>query len=75
MVGKMVRLREDERFKAIGPDNIVLPFPTPNNIQVGRKSTAEEESEIWFDWSFVDFWKSNFCEWNEHRRDRSDSVL
>jgi len=23
-----------------------------------------DEAEIWFDWAFVDFWKSNYCKWD-----------
>lgn len=78
----MARLREDERFKAVGPDSIVLPFPTPANTQIGLKSEGENEGEIWFDWAFVDFWKSNYCKprlnhlsleaeiWQRHRAKR-----
>jgi len=58
----MARLRDDERFKAVGPDSIVLPYPTPANTQIGLRSESENEGEIWFDWAFVDFWKSNYCQ-------------
>lgn len=61
LVSRMGRLREDERFKAVGPDSIVLPYPTPSNLQVGPKPESENEGEMWFDWAFVDFWKSNYC--------------
>jgi intracellular protein transport protein USO1 len=56
LVGRMARLREDERFKAVSPDSIVLPA-------VASTTGAErrDESEVWFDWPFVDFWKSNYC--------------
>jgi hypothetical protein len=57
----MARLRDDERFKAVGPDSIVLPYPTPANSQIGLRPESENEGEIWFDWAFVDFWKSNYC--------------
>jgi intracellular protein transport protein USO1 len=43
----------------VGPDSIVLPYPTPSHP--GLKPEVESESEIWFDWAFVDFWKSNYC--------------
>lgn len=56
----MTRLREDERFKAVGPDTIVLPYPTPPLQSVLKKDTADE-AEVWFDWAFVDFYKSNYC--------------
>ncbi|KIY46130.1 hypothetical protein FISHEDRAFT_47744 [Fistulina hepatica ATCC 64428] len=60
LVGRMTRLREDERFKAITPESIVLPYPTPAHFQPGLKAQQEGESEIWLDWAFVDFWKSNY---------------
>ncbi|KAJ6631339.1 p115 like vesicle tethering protein [Mycena sp. CBHHK59/15] len=60
LIGRMTRLREDERFKGVGPDAVVLPYPTPSHLQPGLKSEATNEGEIWFDWAFVDFWKSNY---------------
>ena len=58
LVGKMVKIREDERFKAVGPDTMVIH---PTALQsVVTKSTTAEEAEIWLDWTFVDFWKSNY---------------
>lgn len=62
LVGRMSRLREDERFKSVGPDSIVLPYPTPANAQIGLRPEGTDEGEIWFDWAFVDFWKSNYCQ-------------
>lgn len=63
LIGRMMRLREDERFKTIGPDNMVLSYPSPPHLQLGaNKVEKQEEGEIWFDWAFVDFWKSNYCE-------------
>jgi hypothetical protein len=65
----MARLREDERFKSVGPDTVVLPYPSAATqhlqLQHGAKAgenDKEKEGEIWFDWAFVDFWKSNYCE-------------
>jgi hypothetical protein len=58
----MARLREDDRFKSVGPDAVVLPYPTSAHLQHGLKTEPVNEGEIWFDWAFVDFWKSNYCE-------------
>jgi hypothetical protein len=58
LVAKMVKIREDERFKAVGPDSMVI-HPTGLQPVVAVSGTAEE-AEIWFDWRFVDFWKSNY---------------
>lgn len=54
-------MREDERFKGVGPDSIVLAYPTPAHLQPNLKPESPEDAEIWFDWSFIDFWKSNYC--------------
>ncbi len=58
LVGRILHLRDDERFKAVGPDTLVLPYPGNHSVTI---SEVEKESEIWFDWAFVDFWKSNYC--------------
>ena len=68
--GRMSRFREDERFKAVGPDTVVLPYPTPADLHVGLKPEHEGEGEIWFDWAFIDFWKSNYCLFLDHLRKR-----
>ncbi|KAJ7252415.1 p115 like vesicle tethering protein [Mycena haematopus] len=64
LIGRMARLREDERFKSVGPDAVVLPYPgtTAQHLQLqkGGEIEKEREGEIWFDWAFVDFWKSNY---------------
>ncbi|CAK5281972.1 unnamed protein product [Mycena citricolor] len=63
LVGRMTRLRDDERFKAVGPDLVVLPFSgaTPAHVAgVKGDSEKEKQGEIWFDWAFIDFWKSNY---------------
>jgi hypothetical protein len=56
----MVKIREDERFKAVGPDNMVITYHPTALQSVVTKSATAEEAEIWFDWTFVDFWKSNY---------------
>ncbi|KAH7883346.1 p115 like vesicle tethering protein [Phlebopus sp. FC_14] len=58
LVGQMTRVREDERFKSITPESMVLPYPPPG-VFASHPNTSEQEGEIWFDWTFVDFWKSN----------------
>ncbi|KAF8806612.1 hypothetical protein BYT27DRAFT_7168071 [Phlegmacium glaucopus] len=59
LIGQMTRFREDERFKSVGPDSIVMPYPTPA-FQPSLTASGTDEVEIWFDWAFVDFWKSNY---------------
>ncbi|KAI0774856.1 p115 like vesicle tethering protein [Trametes elegans] len=71
LVGRITHLRDDDRFKAIGPDNFVLSYPAaPAAVHhqaqhqpppsAGPPKPEAEEGEIWFDWAFVDFWKSNY---------------
>ncbi|KAF9235255.1 hypothetical protein BU15DRAFT_65006 [Melanogaster broomeanus] len=64
LIGQMTRFREDDRFKSVTPELVVLPYPTPgglasNHNQNANQNPAEQEGELWFDWAFVDFWKSN----------------
>ena len=68
--GRIIHLRDDDRFKAVGPDGIVVPAPSahapthhPHQAppSAGAPKQDVEEGEIWFDWAFVDFWKSNYC--------------
>jgi len=66
----MTRLREDERFKAVGPENTVLPYPASSlYLHPGLKQETNDEGEIWFDWAFIDFWKSNYCELFPYRHE------
>ena len=71
LAGRIVHLRDDDRFKAVGPDNAVFAAPAihaPSHLphqgppSAGVPRPEVEEGEIWFDWAFVDFWKSNYCE-------------
>ncbi|KAG6865473.1 hypothetical protein C0991_002300 [Blastosporella zonata] len=40
LVGRMARLREDERFKAMGPDTAVLPYPLKRKMREKFGSTG-----------------------------------
>lgn len=53
----------------MGPDTFVLPYPQQQGIApaitnaiTNSNGEGEREAEVWFDWAFVDFWKSNYCE-------------
>jgi hypothetical protein len=61
LVGRMNRVREDDRIKVVGPDSWVLPCPTPGPQALDPAFTPiyDGETEVWFDWAFVDFWKAN----------------
>ncbi|KAJ7072925.1 p115 like vesicle tethering protein [Mycena amicta] len=68
LVGRITRLREDERFRSVGPDSVVLAY-TPQlapivlkgvGVEKDKDKEKDKEGEIWFDWAFVDFWKSNY---------------
>ena len=85
LTGRIVRLREDDRFKAVGPDAAVMSTPSVphhNHQHSGPPSAGlpkpdHEEGEMWFDWAFVDFWKSNYCEFRlamEHWRRAADGM-
>ena len=58
LAGRLTRLKEDDRLKAVSPDIWVLPSPTPSSLNPAYAPEYENEAEVWFDWAFVDFWKS-----------------
>ena len=59
----MTRFREDDRFKSVTPESMVMSSWTLPGVGVDpNQNPVEPEGEIWFDWAFVDFWKSNHCE-------------
>ena len=53
----MSRAREDDRFRHVTPESIVLPIP--HSVMA---TSDVVEAEIWLDWGFVEFWKANYCE-------------
>lgn len=55
---RILRLREDVRFKNVGPDVLELSDDDEAN-----------EDGIWFDWSFVEFLKNNYCKIFTNRRE------
>jgi hypothetical protein len=55
--GTLARVRDDARVRGVGPEDIVLP---PGGAE-------DAPAEIWLDWAFVDFWKSNYCACSGHR--------
>ena len=58
----MSGVREDERFKLIGPEDVIMPSRLPiTHSYPGKQHGPHDDVEIWFDWPFVDFWKSNYC--------------
>ena len=61
LIGQLTRFREDDRFRAVGPDAVVFSHHTPSFTPAPGQDTLKEDAEVWFDWAFVDFWKSNYC--------------
>ncbi|CAE6417937.1 hypothetical protein ACGC1H_005127 [Rhizoctonia solani] len=59
-ISRMARVREDERFKAVGPDTPVIPA----GLGLAEEPQPDEDGEVvggdvWLDWGFVEFWKGN----------------
>ena len=52
-------MKEDIRFREIEPESFVLGYPTPKEASVDAE--IDGEAEAWFNWAFLDFWKSNYC--------------
>jgi len=59
LTDKIGSAKEDVRFKEIEPESFVLGYPTPKEASVDAE--IDGEAEAWFDWAFLDFWKSNYC--------------
>ena len=59
MTAKIGSAKEDARFREIEPELFVLGYPTPKEASVHAE--VDGEAEAWFDWAFLDFWKSNYC--------------
>ncbi|KAL7413626.1 p115 like vesicle tethering protein [Mrakia frigida] len=65
-VSRMARLREDPRFKAVGPEMMMMEGgeeggeEEERRLEGGFEGGREEREEVWFDWSFVEFWKNNY---------------
>ena len=47
---RILRLREDVRFKNVGPDT----------LEMADEEDSAAEDGIWFDWAFVEFLKNNY---------------
>lgn len=64
-VSRMARLREDARFRAVGPEtlvvDVVLDESGPSAAGAAGEDATDGEGEIWMDWAFVEFWKEHYC--------------
>lgn len=65
----MSAVRNDDRFRDLTPESIVtvVSFPivdAQGEETVPTRAQLESEGEIWVDWSFVEFWKTNICEYH-----------
>lgn len=75
----MARVREDERFKAVGPDSPViapglgLEDEYTEGDGEGEGNTAQ--GDVWLDWGFVEFWKSNACKSDAPKIRGSSSLI
>jgi len=59
LTDKIGSAKEDVRFREIEPDSFVFGYPTPKEASVDAE--IDGEAETWFDWGFLEFWKSNYC--------------
>ncbi|KAG9088102.1 hypothetical protein FRC07_012663, partial [Ceratobasidium sp. 392] len=62
-IARMARVREDDRFKAVGPDSPVvapgLGLEDEYTETEGEGEGSAAAGDVWLDWGFVEFWKSN----------------
>ena len=59
LTDKIGSAKEDARFREVEPEAFVLGYPTPKEASIDAE--IDGEAEAWFDWAFLDFWKSNYC--------------
>ncbi|KAG8921299.1 hypothetical protein FRC02_000324 [Tulasnella sp. 418] len=66
-VSRMARLRDDPRFKAVSPEHLVVDVVLDDmsggfggELSRAGEDATDGEGEIWFDWAFVEFWKSHY---------------
>lgn len=62
LISRITRLREDERFKTVGPDSIIIDVSSTSEEGDGGAGSDPSRGEAWLDWSFVEFVKGNYCE-------------
>ena len=67
-VSRILHLREDPRFRSVGP-NVLELVDEEDSLD-----DLSEEDGLWFDYAFVEFLKTNysaplaflFCDWSAH---------
>lgn len=62
LTDKIGGVKEDIRFREVEPETFILRYPMPKEANIDPET--DDEAEAWFDWAFLDFWKSNYC--NDH---------
>lgn len=55
-VSRILRLREDPRFRSVGPNVLEMAEDEDTLDDLG------EENGLWFDYAFVEFLKTNYSE-------------
>jgi hypothetical protein len=65
LTAKIGGVKEDVRFRETEPESFVFRYPTPKETNVDAE--IDGEAEVWFDWAFLDFWKSNYCMGGRHK--------
>ena len=56
----MAQVRDDERFKAVGPDSLIIDVISAENLEAITQGDTTM-GEAWVDWLFVEFIKGSYC--------------
>ncbi len=67
IIGAAAKVRMDDRFRELTPESTVTVFPSAglqSAIPPATQALPTQTGEVWFDWSFIEFWKTNFCEYS-----------
>ena len=51
--------KEDVHFRELELESFIPRYRTPEEVSVNAE--VDGEAGTWFDWVFLEFWKSNHC--------------
>jgi hypothetical protein len=74
IVSAMTKVRSEDRWRDLTPEECVTLYPTSahahhqpvtpataSTMNSDMRFGVEEDGEVWFNWSFLEFWKTNYC--------------
>jgi hypothetical protein len=59
-ISRITQLRDDERFKALGPDSLVVDISSTDANLPHEGGAVPSSGETWLNWTFVEFVKGTY---------------